>query len=152
MRKTALTYILIVNLFCLIICIANLFIKIPTTEEVILIVTSLICLICYLFIKSKENTKAAYLTLLVIYFTQSFSILLSNFTWKFISGTDLTLYFINLNDFSIKLDFKVFNIYALCNTISNEDNWAIGFNIIHFFVFYGLLKSYESYNIERNVA
>lgn len=146
MRKFALIYIVVVNVICLIICLANLFIEKVDFEQTILIGTSLLSLILYLFILTKRNIKISYILLCVIYFIQSFSILTSSLTLKIIYGTDLTFYIINANDLTSKLDFKIFNLYAYFSTSSNGENWGIGLNIIHFFVFYILFKQLKIVN------
>lgn len=146
MRKFALIYIVIVNLICLIICLINLFIEKVDFESIILIGTSFLSLILYFFVITKRNIKISFIILSVIYFIQSFSILTSGLTLKFIYGTDLTFYIINANDLTSKLDFKIFNLYAYLSTSSNGENWGIGLNIIHFFVFYILLKQLKIAN------
>ncbi len=152
-RKFALIYIVVVNVICLTICLANLFIEKVDFEQAILIVTSLLNLILYLFIITKRNIRISYIILCIIYFIQSFSILTSSLTLKFIYGTDLTFYIINANDLTSKLDFKIFNLYAYLSTSSNGESWGLGINIIHFFVFYILLKQLKiSYHQEIAVS
>ena len=82
----------------------------------------------------------SYTALCVIYFLQSFSILLSNLTFKFVLGTDLLFYLIRNGDLTTKLDFKVFNLYDFINTTPNGENWGIGLNTIHFLIFCALCK------------
>jgi hypothetical protein len=144
MKKTILTYILIVNSICLILCLANLFLRKPEFDDIALILISLLSIVCYVFIQSNRNVKTSYIVLSVIYFLQSFSILVSNLTWKLIIGTDLSFYLIRNGDLTTKLDFKVFNLYAFIRTTSNGENWVIGLNLIHILVFYILCKSIGS--------
>ena len=144
MKKITLAYVFIVNSICFILYLGNLFLKEPELNDIALILISLLSVICYLCIQSNRIVKASYILLCVIYFLQSFSILISNLTWKFIIGTDLSFYLIRYGDLTTKLDFKVFNLYFSLNTISNGENWGIGLNIIHIIVFYLLCKIIKS--------
>ncbi|RKS02897.1 hypothetical protein C8C84_2628 [Flavobacterium sp. 102] len=144
MKKIALTYVLIVNSICLIICLVNQFLNGPKFSDISLTLISLLSLICYFCIQSNRIVKTSYFVLCVIYFLQSFSILIGNLIWKLIIGTDLSFYLIRQGDLTTKLDFKVFNIFAFVNTTSNGENWGIGLNFIHILVFCSLCKCFGS--------
>lgn len=141
MKKIAFTYIFIVNLICLILCVVNLSFKKIGFDDISLIILSLLSIVCYICIRSNKIVRKSNILLCFIYFLQSFSFLVSNITWKFLIGTDLSFYLIRDGDLTTKLDLKLFNIYFYLSTTSNGENWGIGLNLIHIMIFYILCKS-----------
>ena len=140
MKKLIQGYIAIVNLIYLIIYIANLFFNKPTFIESIIFIISLLSIICISFIQFNKAVKPSYILLSVIYFLQCFTVLFSNVTWKLLIGTEFSFYIIRNGDLTTKLDFKVFNIHLMFNTMSNGESWVIGLNFVHILIFYVLCK------------
>lgn len=140
MKKITLLYIAIVNLISVIIYSIDLFLNQFHLEDILMLIFSLLNLIFLYNIYESKYLKISFSYLSFAYLLQSFSILTSGFTWKLITGTDITLYIFKEVNILTKIDFKVFNLYSICNSL-NGTNWGIGINFIHLFIFFNLLGS-----------
>lgn len=140
MKKIISAYISITNLIFLIIYIVCLFLERPTFNYTVIFIVSLLSVICISCIFQNKFVKPSYILLSIIYFLQSFSLVISNIAWKLLIGTELSFYIFRNGDLTTKLDLKIFNIQFLLNTMSNGGNWAIGLNFVHIVIFFGLFK------------
>ena len=152
MKKMMLNLILIINAICLIIYTANLFYRLPKFGELAQIIFSILSIISVVCIIKNKHLKISYYYLSSTYLLQSFSILFLSFTWKLLIGPDLTLYLFKEMDLTSKLDFKVFNLHFLVNTINNGENWSIGINFLHLIIFYYLIKYVKVLQHNNNVV
>ena len=134
MNKFTSSYIIIVNTIVIALAIANMISGNIFFRDILYVIISVVSIYCVFHL----TKKYAYHFLCFTNFIQSFSLILSGFGFKFLLGPELSFNLYREGDLMQKLEFKIFNGTPVFSKDLNINNWSIGINFIHLFIFFYL--------------
>ncbi len=136
MNKFTLSYILLVNAAIIALAIADMISGNIFLKYIFFIINSIVSIYCVFHI----TKKYAYHYLCATNLIQAFSLMLFGFSFKFLLGPDLSFFLYSEGDLKSTLSFKIFNVFLICSKGSEINDWVIGINFIHLFVFFHLFS------------
>lgn len=137
MKKIFLLYTLLSYSICLILSLIALFTLEINFKSIFVFLLSLVTIYSVYLVFKNKWVKYSLTYLAILNLLQSFAFHVLGFSYKFILGSNLYLYyFIKNNDTFLKTSFNLLETNLYIN-YSNSDDLLIGINLIHFLLFIG---------------
>lgn len=142
-NKITFFYIIFVNTAVVALAIANMISGNIFLKDIFFIINSTVSIYCV----SNINQKYTYHYLCITNLIQAFSFIFFGFAFKFLLGPDLSFYLYKEVDFLTKFEFIFFNGASISSKDLNSNNWSIGINFIHLYIFlysYSLISKFKA--------
>jgi len=135
MKKIIIIYYLIIHLICLIPSLISVLESDLKFNTLFFFIYSLLSIIACIMIFLNKKIEFSLLFITVSNFFQSLSFVFLGVSYKFLLGPEVSFYVFNDGDLSARFSSLPYNIVLYINSFKLDDNFLLGFNFLHFFLF-----------------